>query len=401
MKSQSLLYLSAWLLAVLAVPLNAAAQEKSAQPRPSQPARYTVTDLGTLPGGNFSQPFFITKNGHVSGSSNLTGGTSHAVVWSGRQATDLGTLGGSNSIAFSANTAGRAAGEAETSVSDPNGEDFCGFGTHLICLPFESVDGVMNPLPTLGGNNGGVNMINRWGTAVGFAETSVPDPACPAPQVLHFMPAVWRDSKAHSLPTYPGDPDGLALAINDRGQIVGSSGTCTTFQPTLINLMGVHPIMWENGKPVDLGNLGGTTGAAGGNIAWNLNNRGQVIGVSDLAGDTTFHAFLWTKATGMQDLGTLPGDVNSTGSGINDAGDIVGLSLDQDFNGRAFLWHNGRMTDLNTLISAHSSVFLFSGCSINDRGQITGLGVTSAGEFHSYLLTPTDEWSESTPDAPR
>ena len=111
--------------------------------------------------------------------------------------------------------------------------------------------------------------------------------------------------------------------------------------------------MWENGKPIDLGTLGGTTGVAGGNIAWNLNNRGQVVGVSDLAGDTNFHAFLWTKEKGMQDLGTLPGDVNSTGTGINDAGDIVGLSFDQNFNGRAFLWHNGKMMDLNTLIPAN------------------------------------------------
>ena len=202
MKSQSLLFLSAPILAALAVPMNAGAQD--AQQRPLPTAHYTVSDLGTLSGGNFSQPFFITKNGRVAGSSNLADGSSHAVVWGSKQAADLGTLGGSNSIAFGVNIYGQAVGEAETSASDPNGEDFCGFGTHLICLPFESANGVMNPLPTLGGNNGAVNMISRWGTAVGFAETSVPDPACPAPQVLHFMPTVWRDGKVHSLPTYAG-----------------------------------------------------------------------------------------------------------------------------------------------------------------------------------------------------
>jgi len=396
MKFQTLLSLAAWLLASLAVPLNATAQQISVRHRWVGPARYTVTDFGTLAGGNFSQPFFITKNGHVSGMSTMTGGSTHGVVWAGGQASDLGTLGGLNSIAFGENEHGQTAGEAETSASDPNGEDFCGFGTHLICLPFKSANGVMNPLPTLGGNNGAVNMINSRGTAVGFAETSVPDAACPAPQVFHFLPAVWRNGKVHRLPTYQGDPDGLALAINDRGQIVGSSGTCTTFQPiALNNLMGVHPILWENGKPIDLGNLGGTTGAAGGNIAWNLNNRGQVIGVSDLAGDTAFHAFLWTRATGMKDLGTLTGDTYSMGSGINDEGDIVGVSLDQNFNGRAFLWHKGRITDLNALIPANSPIFLFAGCSINENGEITGLGVTSSGEFHAYLLTPTHVNEES------
>jgi probable HAF family extracellular repeat protein len=370
--------------------MNAPGQGTSVQQRALQPAYYKVTDLGTLPGGNFSQPFVITKNGQVSGMSNLASGASHGVLWAGGHLVDLGTLGGSNSIAFSVNTSEHAAGEAESSASDPNGEDFCGFGTHLICLPFESANGVMNPLPTLGGNNGGVNMINSWGAAAGFAETSIPDPDCPAPQVLHFMPAVWRGGRVQGLPPYPGDPDGLALAINDRGQIVGSSGTCTTFQPVALNnLLGVHPILWENGKPIDLGNLGGTTGVAGGNVAWNLNNRGQIIGVSDLVGDTTFHAFLWTKTTGMKDLGTLPGDIYSQASGINDEGDIVGLSLDQNFNGRAFLWRNGIMIDLNTLIPANSPIFLFAGCAINENGQITGLGVTTDGEFHAYLITPT------------
>jgi hypothetical protein len=57
MKSQSLLSLSAWLLAVLAVPLTATAQDAQQHTLPA--AQYTVTDLGTLSGGNFSQPFSI------------------------------------------------------------------------------------------------------------------------------------------------------------------------------------------------------------------------------------------------------------------------------------------------------------------------------------------------------
>jgi len=61
----------------------------------------------------------------------------------------------------------------------------------------------------------------------------------------------------------------------------------------------------------DLGSLGGTfTGPFGpdrseGSLA--VNDRGQVIGISTLAGDQTYHPFLWDNGT-MRDLGTLGGD---------------------------------------------------------------------------------------------
>ena len=99
----------------------------------------------------------------------------------------------------------------------------------------------------------------------------------------------------------------------------------------------------------------------------------------------------------MQDLGTVFGDVASVGISVNDAGSVVGASLDANFNPRAFLWEKGAMTDLNTLIAGDSPLYLLTGCSINSRGQITGLGLTSTGEIHTYLATPThrDANSES------
>jgi probable HAF family extracellular repeat protein len=148
-------------------------------------------------------------------------------------------------------------------------------------------------------------------------------------------------------------------------------------------------LLWEKGKATDLGNLGGKTGQAGGNIAYDINNQGDVVGDSDLRGDTTFHAFLWTKRTGMRDLGTLSGDVASVSISINNARSVVGASLDADFNPRAFLWEKEVMTDLNTLIAGDSPLYLLTGCSINSRGEITGLGLTGTGEIHTYLATPT------------
>ena len=381
-----------WIVALsvcapMAMPTQVAAREQK-----SEPARYTITDLGTLEGGTFSQSFSINKYGLVSGSSNLADGNQHATLWLEKLKVDIGVpgLGGPNSIAFGDNDGFQSDGEAETSTPDPNGEDFCGFGTHLTCLPFLWQDGEMIQLPTLGGNNGVAMAISNRGQLAGFAENSTPDTGCPSPQVLHFMPVVWEKGVIHKMPTFGGDPDGVAQQINDKGEVVGGSGTCATFNTNfLYNLVPVHALLWENGKAIDLGNLGGKTGQAGGNIAYDINNQGQVVGNSDLPGDTTFHAFLWTKGTGMQDLGTLSGDVASVSISINDAGSAVGASLDAKFNPRAFLWEKGVMTDLNTRIAGHSPLYLMTGCSINSRGEITGLGMTSTGEIHSYLATPT------------
>ncbi len=57
------------------------------------------------------------------------------------------------------------------------------------------------------------------------------------------------------------------------------------------------------------------------------------------------------------------------------------------------------MTDLNTLVVGDSPLYLLTACSINSRGEITGLGLTSAGEIHTYLATPQHNVTagESTP----
>ena len=393
MKSLSLNSIcAASILAALAMPVRPSAQSQAGAPAqgPTAP-HYAVTDLGTLQGGTFSQPFFINKSGMVAGSSTNSAGSQNAVLWFKGNMTDIGTpgLGGTNSIAFAVNEGGAAAGEAENSISDPNGEDFCGFGTHVICLPFVWENNVMTPLPTLGGSNGAANLVNNLGQIAGTAENATTDPECPAPQVLHFKPVYWENGKIHELPTHRGDPDGIAFAVNDHGQIVGGSGTCTTFNPNFLDsLLSRHALLWQKGRLTDLGSLGGKTGKAGGNLAVDLNNRGEVVGFSDLAGDTTFHAFRWTQVTGMLDLGTVQGDVASSAISINERSVVVGLSIAANGNTRAVVWHKGVPSDLNTLVEGNSPLYLLTGCSINSRGEITGLGATSTGEIHTYLAVP-------------
>jgi probable HAF family extracellular repeat protein len=339
---------------------------------------YTVTDLGTL-GGTFGLAWGTNNKGWVVGFANLPGDTQqHAFLWIHELKIDLRTLGGPNSnLRWGVNGRGQVVGAAETSTPDPNGEDFCGFGTHLTCLPFLWQNGVMNPLPTLGGDNGEAGDINNRGQVAGAAENSTPDSTCPAPEVFHFHPVVWENGQIQELPTVSGDPDGVAQGINDSGQAVGASGNCTT---------PFHAVLWENGAATDLGNLGGTTN----NQALQINNRGQIVGISGLADDATFHAFLWQNGT-MTDLGTLLGDFSSQAFGINDKSQVVGLSCDINGNCRPFLWQREVMTDLNTLIPANAGLSLLLPFDINSRGQIVGLAVEiSTGNLHAFLATPVN-----------
>ena len=241
------------------------------------------------------------------------------------------------------------------------------------------------------GVNGFANSINNRREVAGLAETTNPDPT-PGCPVFQFAPVVWKHGVIEELNTYPGDTDGVAAFINDHGQAVGASGTCTSFNPNSgLYLVEDHALLWENGTVTDLGNLGGSGGIAG-NHACAINNRGQVVGHSELADETTFHGFLWTKQTGMQDLGTLPGDFDyaSLALGINDGGDVVGASLDPTFSSTAVLWEKGvsNPADLNLLVVDNpSGLFLLLAQSINSSGEIVGLAVTSSGELHGFLAT--------------
>jgi probable HAF family extracellular repeat protein len=359
----------------------------------AQSRRYDIIDLGLL-GANPGQPLVIANNGLITGGVTVSDGTEHATFWYRNFKGDFGQpgLGGANNFAFAVNDRGQAVGEAETTTTDPNKEDFCGFkamgfpSTGNTCMPFVWYYGVMTALPTLGGANGVANGVNNRGEVVGTAENTVPDTTCPKPQLFEFEPVLWKNGKPQALPTVDGDLEGIANAINDNGQAVGSTGGCTTFNNIdLYNLAPVHAVLWENGVATDLKSLGG----AFGNFADSINNQGHVVGYSDLAGDTTFDGFFWTKETGMQDLKTLSGDIASVAVGINDSDEVVGVSLDPKFNPRAFYWNNGTMTDLNTLLRSNpADLYLITACSINARGEIIGIAVDGSQNSHGYLAVP-------------
>lgn len=388
MKSRYLTTVSAiTLFAALAIPAHAAAREL----RNKKPPHYTVTDLGTL-GGTFSDVVGINNRGEEAGTSTLPGDqVLHAALWRNGAVIDLGTLGGPNSFAPEAepqpNDRDEVAGVSDTSTQDANAAQFCSLFTFVsdpyVCRPFVWRRGVMVELPTLGGTNAVAWQVNNRGQVTGIAQNTTPDPTCTTSEP-ESEPVIWEGGTIQQLPTISGDLDGLAYAINDRGQAVGSTGTCDLEIP----LTSLHAVLWQRDghswTATDLGNLGGTEW----NQAFGINKRGQVVGQSGVPGDMAFDAFLWSQGM-MTDLGTFPGDVVSWANSLNNNGQAVGASFDASGNPRPVVWEGGAIADLNTLIPPGSPWLLLEALSINDRGQIvTPAYNTVSGESHGLLLTP-------------
>jgi probable HAF family extracellular repeat protein len=103
------------------------------------------------------------------------------------------------------------------------------------------------------------------------------------------------------------------------------------------------------------------------------------------------HAFLY-DTSGLHDLGVLPGFDRSIGRALNDLGEVVGHVGPINGTERAFLYNNGAMTDLNTLLDPVSGAgwVLQDALGINDSGQIVGYGERN-GQMRAFLLTSVPE----------
>jgi len=365
------------------------------------PPTFTVTNLGSI-GGTISRGNSINNSGWISGFSFVTGNARrHATLWiNGGAAMDLGSLAGPSgysSVVWPVkNNSGLIAGITQTLLDDPNNENWsCSpflYGvaeniTGNTCVGFAWQDGEMRPLPTLGGPNGFAAGANNRGQITGWAETNVPDTTCVAPQVLQFLPVIWgsETGDVSKLPLITGDTSGAATGINDRGEAIGISGIC---DQAVGRYTAAHAVVWSGGKATEIvGNNGGPY--------WDtpmaINDRGDVVGFVGIDGDidaNRLRAFQWTRKDGFRYLPPISGDVFSEALGINNNGQIVGISCAEGGVAcKPVLWLDGLPININSLASGYPGVMV-TAQDINDDGQITGRANAASGERVTYLATP-------------
>jgi probable HAF family extracellular repeat protein len=208
---------------------------------------------------------------------------------------------------------------------------------------------------------GVANGINNSGQVVGFCSSTG-----------HAF--LWSsESGMRDLGTLPGGSTSVANGINSSGQVVGSSGTSSGAD---------HAFLWSDGAMLDLGTLpfGNVESRANG-----INSFGQVVG------QIVVGAFLWSSESGMRDVGALPGGNFSIAQGINDSGQVVGVSTTLG-PFRAFLWSStSGIQDLGTLGGGVQLDPALRGAlgsqanAINSFGQVVGFSDTPSGPQHAFL----------------
>src|SRR5438132_13169947 len=154
-------------------------------------------------------------------------------------------------------------------------------------------------LGTLGEDFSEANALNNRGQVVGFSLNGIPDPVSFFDQPTESRAFLWQNGVMQDLGTL-GGLDAGAFAVNESGQVAGISTTNTTRNDTT-GIPTIRPFLWQRGRMIDLGTLGGTFSGVDG-PAILLNNRGQVAGTSTLAGDVNsatggliYHPFLWER----------------------------------------------------------------------------------------------------------
>lgn len=323
---------------------------------------YSITGLGT------GVANAVNNNGVVVGLTFTVDGRALPVVWQNGTTSILPTLtGGSTGSGFanSVNLSGDIVGASK--AADGN--------VHAVIWH----NGVIQEIGTLPGftTESVAHHINNAGVVVGTSDNfDIPF------QFNKGHAFSWTASGGiKDVGTLPGRLYSEGVSVNSSGKIVGFSYSGDP------NLSPVDAFLDNNGTKVNLGSLNNLEEDT---YAFDINDSDQVVGKSlstSKNGGLNFKPFLWQNGV-ITDLGEIPGFPGGSATSINNLGQVVGISESLDGRNHPFLYSNGSIVDLNSLLPSGSGWELLQAHGIDDRGDIVGYG-TLNGVEQAFLLRPT------------
>ena len=360
----------------------------------------SFTDLGELRGSPLKNdaPVVSADGTVIVGKSPFPGGETHAFRWTAAGITDLGTNGGTTSIANAVSADGSVV------VGKSTLSTYVSFHGIFMFQPnhaFRWTAAGMADLGTLGGSEstavavsadgavvaGQSDLANgryhafRW-TAAGMVDLGALDGSYSYVTGISADGAVLVGDvrRASGLQhafrwTAAGMVDlGLLTGDDSNATAVSADGTVVVGRANLANLQ-TRAFRWTSAGMVDLGTFGGNY-----SYATDVSANGAVtIGQAELANGQR-HAFRWTSA-GLTDLGTL-GGTTSIANGVSaDGSVVVGEAFLATGNAHAFRWTADGMIDLGTFGGPNSKATSVSA----DGNVVVGFADTAAGQSHAFL----------------
>jgi probable HAF family extracellular repeat protein len=228
-------------------------------------------------------------------------------------------------------------------------------GAGTVAVVFGRDDAPPMALGTLGGVASAARGVGR-SVVVGSAEVG--------PEVTHAF--VWDRRGLRDLGALGAGRDAVAMAANQRGEIVGYSQTARS------NASPYHAFVVRRGRMIDLGAPGGAD-----SVASDINDHGMVVGFYGRSTGGSVAFLHWQGR--FNDLGHLGGG-DAEARAINEHGQIVGVSQTADGQRHAFRW-SGTMRDLGTLGGTHSAALGLDG-----DGEVVGTAETADGAMHAFLV---------------
>jgi probable HAF family extracellular repeat protein len=305
---------------------------------------------------------------------------------------DIGTFGGPHSYGSVngdgfqlLNNSGVVASYADTALRDTNAPNHCFDPDCLVAHAFRWKDGVMTDLGALysGMNSSAGGSINSRGWVTGQSQNGLIDPVLGSPELRAVL---WKGNEIIDLGTLGGHSFVIGINVNDSGQVTGISDNGIA-DPFSIFGIGVQmrTFLWENGVIQDIGTLGGPDALPGASCSGQPHN--VVVGQSytsstpnALSGMPTIHPFLWKNGV-MTDLGNLGGTM-SAAQCANNRGEVTGVStLSGDVMNHAFFWSNGVINDLGTLGGNNSEAIW-----LNDAGDVVGSADLPGSQIHDAVI---------------